>query len=198
MSTEKPKSPRPGSCGSFGGRRKDGQLCGQAAIAGTERCVIHAGKKTEIAKAEGRLKLAAAAWSLEDSPSAIDATAEAIRLILVTKRMHADYLAAMASEVMDKDLAALVGSSWSETGKTGEYITGIAQLEAMERDRLWRFVKDYRQAGFEESRIELAQRQVDLLDALLRGVLSDLGHDVGSPEIQGVVLRRMDALALGT
>jgi hypothetical protein len=62
-------------------------------------------------------------------------------------------------------MAALVGVAYGESGKTGEYITGLAELEGRERERLWRFLKDYRQAGYEESRLELAERQIDMLQA---------------------------------
>jgi hypothetical protein len=155
---------RKGSCGSFGGRKQSGGLCGKLAVAGTQRCDLHAGKKTAVAKAEGRLRLSAAAFSLDDLPSSLDATAEAIRLVLVTKRLHEELLAALQADVMSKDMAALVGVSYGEFGKTGEYITGLSMLEQQERDRLWRFLKDYRQAGYDERRLELATQAVDLLD----------------------------------
>jgi hypothetical protein len=185
---------RPGSCGSFGGRKKNGDLCGKPAIGGTKRCDIHAGKKTSVAKAQGHLRLAAESWSLDDLPASIDATAEAIRLILVTKRFHADLYGALQADVMSKDMAALVGVAYGESGKTGEYITGLAELEGRERERLWRFLKDYRQAGYEESRLELAERQIDMLQAVLVGVLSDLGLDPADRIVQGVVLKRIQAL----
>lgn len=56
-----------GTCGSHGGRRKDGQPCGQQAIAGTRRCRMHSGKPRARARAEGAVVVELARWGLGDT-----------------------------------------------------------------------------------------------------------------------------------
>lgn len=56
-----------GLCGDHGGRRKDGAPCGQAVIAGTKRCRMHAGKSRAKAKAQGAVVVELAKWGLGDS-----------------------------------------------------------------------------------------------------------------------------------
>jgi hypothetical protein len=185
-------------CGEAGYVNKQGDPCGNWPVKGTVTCKFHAGTSLTKTRAKGRLRLSAAAFSLDDLPSSLDATAEAIRLVLVTKRLHEELLAALQADVMSKDMAALVGVAYGEVGKTGEYITGLSMLEQQERDRLWRFLKDYRQAGYEESRLELAERQIDLLDGAMRAILSRLGVDIEAPETRMVILEEIERLpALG-
>jgi hypothetical protein len=75
-------------CGEAGYVNKQGDPCGNWPVKGTVTCKFHAGTSLTKTRAKGRLRLSAAAFSLDDLPSSLDATAEAIRLVLVTKRLH--------------------------------------------------------------------------------------------------------------
>jgi hypothetical protein len=77
---------------------------------------------------------------------------------------------------------------------SGEAIRGLVDLESQERDRCARFCKLAIDAGIEAKKVELAQRQVEMLDTVIRGILADLGHDPADRIVQGVVLKRIQAL----
>jgi hypothetical protein len=68
---------------------------------------------------------------------------------------------------------ALVGDAYGEFGKQGEYIKGLAVVEAAERDRCANFCRIAIAAGLAERQVRVAERQGALLAELLRSVLSD-------------------------
>lgn len=95
-------------------------------------------------------------------------------------------------------VAALIGHRFAATMtggrvEVGEAIRGLVELEAAERDRCARFAKLALDAGIEERRVRLAERQVDTLDAVLRAALRMAGL---GPELQARVIDAVPA-ALG-
>lgn len=69
------------TCGSRGGRRKDGTPCGSPVIAGTERCRMHSGKRGRKAKAEGAVAAELARWGLDGHTTLRDAGEVLLRLV---------------------------------------------------------------------------------------------------------------------
>ena len=69
------------TCGSFGGRRKDGERCEAPAVAGTRRCRLHGGKPLAKAKAEGAMVLELRRWGLDGHSTMRDAGEVLLRLV---------------------------------------------------------------------------------------------------------------------
>ena len=69
------------TCGSFGGRRKDGERCEAPAVAGTRSCRLHGGKPLAKAKAEGAMVLELRRWGLDGHSTMRDAGEVLLRLV---------------------------------------------------------------------------------------------------------------------
>lgn len=75
---------------------------------------------------------------------------------------------------------ALIGHKYDLT-KDGDPVAveeatrGLVALEAQERDRCAKFAKLAIDAGIEERRVRLAEREVDMMEAVIRRALDGLG-----------------------
>lgn len=87
---------------------------------------------------------------------------------------------------------ALVGDAYGEGGKTGEYIRGIARLEAEERDRAMGWAFKALAVGIEAKRADADSRHGELIAGVLRALLGDteLGLTDGQRAVFPAVLRR--------
>jgi hypothetical protein len=74
--------------------------------------------------------------------------------------------------------AAMVGDTVVATKygteKSGEYIRGLAQLEAQERDRCVNFATKAIAAGLAERQVRLAERQGEMLAAVVTAALAEV------------------------
>ena len=61
-----PAAPMPVGPRGCGARKRDGALCTQPAISGTQRCRMHAGISTEQAKAKGAVVVELSKWGISD------------------------------------------------------------------------------------------------------------------------------------
>lgn len=99
-------------------------------------------------------------------------------------------------------VAALIGYKYGAAGKDGnlyvaeEAIRGLVALENDERDRCARFCKMAVDAKIAERQVRLAEEHGRLVADVIRGALSDLGIDPGSPAALRVVSSRLRALAV--
>lgn len=64
-------------------------------------------------------------------------------------------------------------------------------------DRLVHYSKVAIAAGIAERQVQLAERYGEMIADVLRGALSDLGHDVDAPEVQTVVRKHLTVHAGG-
>jgi hypothetical protein len=85
----------PNRHGHYGGKRKDGQLCGKAIIPGTKTCTAHSGKPRARARAEGQVVLEARrrGWGLDTTD--VDPGEYLLRLVAQSAHrveMYADLL----------------------------------------------------------------------------------------------------------
>lgn len=190
----------PSRCGHWGHRNKAGGLCGAVVFAGTTTCKRHAGKPPVLAKAEGQVRVELANWGTDDTY--VDPGEQFLRLIAQSARRCDLYSSLLQDEYMDKQVAALVGVHYvvaaDEDGDgppkavaSGEYIRGLADLEARERAFCAKLCASAITAGIEARRVQLAAQQVDQLDTVLRTVLAALGHDPDSAEVRTVVHRQL-------
>lgn len=184
-------------CGDAGYRRNDGKPCGAFPIKGLNACKRHTGKPVTQARAEGQVSLAVMNWDAEAAPL-VDPGSHLLRMIAVTAALRDGYgqhlQAAYDDAPMDRKVATLVGVSYGDGGPTGEYIRGLVQLEALERARSVDWAIKAVAAGLEERKVQLAARQVDQMDQLLRAVLAALGHDPDAPDVRQVVAGQLLAL----
>jgi hypothetical protein len=167
------------------GRRKakraaeDGRRqCGNGPIAGSRHCRLHAGSGT--ARAHAQVRAEVARWTLGSTD--VNPGDTLLQLISQSRARVEQYSAKLAEVVDDEyegDLAAaMVGDSYvvSDDGhmqKVGEYIRGLAQLEANERDRCAKFCEMAIKANLETKRVELALEQGRVIAGFFRLVLTD-------------------------
>jgi hypothetical protein len=69
----------------------------------------------------------------------------------------------------------LVMSDEGKLQKVGEYIRGLATLEAQERDRCAKFAGLAIQAGLGERMVRLAEKQTEIAEKAIMAALADLG-----------------------
>src|SRR5579859_1243022 len=149
-----------------------GDRCGRAAVAGATVCQTH-GAKSPVVKAKAAVRAEVMRWGLGDTT--IDPGEVLLRLLTQSAARSDRYaqeverLVAAAPTLEE----ALVGRAEGEFGAIGEYIRGMAQLEAEERDRCAGFAVKAVAAGLAERQVRLAERQGQLLADVIRKVLDD-------------------------
>lgn len=151
---------------------KKGKPCTRYAMNGGLVCYHHGGA-TKQAKAKAAIRSAVTNWGLSDTT--VDPGEVLLRLVTQSSIRVQRYAEEIAQLVADEPVLqkALVGDSWGESGKSGEYIRGIVRLEAAERDRCANFCRLAIAAGLAERQVKLAERQGQVLSALLQTVLAD-------------------------
>lgn len=178
---------------------KAGNPCKASAIHGGKVCNKHGGSAPQV-KAKAAVRAEVMRWSLGE---ATDDPGEVLLRMVTQSRMRVDGYSALieqkvaeAQEQFGDDFtleSLLVGNTYGEFGnKTGEYIRGLVQLEAQERDRLVGFAAKAIAAGLAERQVRVAERQGELLAELMRMVMADaeLGLTPSQREAMPRVLRR--------
>jgi sulfite reductase beta subunit-like hemoprotein len=114
------------------------------------------------------------AWGLGDVCA--DPGEVLLRLVTQSAARAERYAAELERLVAEKPALrdALVGDAYGEGGKTGEYVRGIARLEAEERDRCASFATKAIAAGLAERQVRLAERQGALIAGVIQAILGDL------------------------
>ena len=114
-------------------------------------------------------------WGLDDQY--VDPEDTLLRLIAQSSRRAAIY-AQELKELVDASPSlreALIAEIWvsteHDTYKAGEYVRGLAKLEAEERDRLAGFCSKAVAAGLMKKQTELAHLQGEMLVKALQAVL---------------------------
>lgn len=183
------------------GKNRQGVQCGKHPIAGSRYCRNHAGGPQARANAAVRAELARWTLTVED----VDPAATLLQLLAQSRRRVEEYSTRLAHLVDEHggDLAeAMVADQFimSDSGhlqKVGEYIRGLATLEAAERDRCANFAQLAIRAGIAERQVRLAEQQGALMATFMRAVLSDPALAL-TPEqraaVPGVMGRHLQAL----
>jgi hypothetical protein len=142
--------------------KSTGRQCGNPAIRGGTVCDIHGGRAPAV-KAKAAIRAELAAWSLTDAT--IDPGEQLLRLV-TQSAARAEMYARELKTLVDESPSlreALVAEIWISTEhdryKAGEYICGLAKLEAEERDRCASFCTKAVAAGLVKKQTELAQIQ---------------------------------------
>lgn len=158
------------------GHRKNGQKCQGWRTPGSDKCRRHLFNPKAKAKAAVRAEVLA--WGLTDT--ILDPGEVLLRLVSQSAARAQRYAAELEELVAASPSLreALVGETWigqddGATYKAGEYIRGLAQLEAQERDRCANFATKAIAAGLAERQVRLAERQGALIAEVLRAVVND-------------------------
>jgi hypothetical protein len=164
--------------------KRDGEQCSNPPIRGGVVCHAHGGTAPQV-RAKAAVRAEVMDWGL----GSVDVDPGEILLRLVSQSAaRAQRYADELEQLVDDSPTlreALVGETWIAAGedtsayKAGEYIRGLAQLEAAERDRCAGFAAKAVAAGLAERQVKLAERQGQLLADVLRKVMADpaLGLD---------------------
>jgi hypothetical protein len=158
-----------------------GQRCQLWAKPGALVCWKHGANAPQVA-AKAAVRAEVMRWGLHDSTE--DPGEILLRLVTQSAERVRRYSAELEELVAEKTLRhALVGTAQGEFGPTGEYIRGLAQLEAQERDRCANFCRLAITAGLAERQVRVAERQGQLLAELLRAVLADPALGLSSTQV---------------
>jgi len=124
-------------------RRSDNEPCGAQAVGGTDACRVHAGRPLAEQKARGQVIVTLREWGADDIPE--EPGLLLMKLMTVTEWRRQEYAAeinrVLAEAGLDGNLSdALIGDTVvvdkdGSPHKVGEYVRGIVQLEAQERER---------------------------------------------------------------
>lgn len=164
------------------GRNKDGQRCGRWPTRGATVCRRHgAGAPQVLAKAAVRAEVMA--WGLGDSN--IDPGEVLLRLVSQSAARTQRY-AVELEEFVERHgsiEAAMIGESMmldkqGEPVKIGEYVRGLAVLEAQERDRCAGFAAKAVAAGLAERQVRLAEKQAEIVIKAVEAALEAAGVPV--------------------
>ena len=154
------------------------QRCKRKAIPGGEVCRYHGGAAKQVA-AKAAIRAEVLSWGLTDAT--IDPGEQLLRLVTQSAaraEMYAQELKALVDESPSLR-TALIDEVWISTEhdsyKAGEYVRGLAKLEAEERDRCASFCSKTVAAGLVKKQTELAQIQGEMLVKSLQAILDRVG-----------------------
>lgn len=179
--TDKPRDPRRRAheCRATirSGPRK-GEKCRAYAVHGSTCCRAHL--RNPQARALAAVRAEVDQWVPGDI---VDDPGELLLRLVTQSARRADMLARRLATAVDDaggDLAAamvgdtMVTTAEGDTVKVGEYVRGLAQLEAAERDRAHRFAEKAVAAGLAERQVRLAEQRGGMLAEVLAAVLERL------------------------
>lgn len=180
---------------------RGGAPCRQAPIRGGDLCRMHGGRNPVYAR-KAAVRAEMQDWGL-NAPG-VDPGETLLRLLAQSAARVARYglllaeayaaaadqdgepevaragAAVLARQLRGSGVAALIGWKFDLTRDgaavpVAEAIRGLVELELKERELCARFAKLALDAGLDERRVRLAERQIDTLDAVLRAALDRAG-----------------------
>lgn len=180
------------SCPEHNGRRecsknkRRGGRCHAIAISGLDACTTHAGEKTTKAKARGQANLMRAAFAEIAATEYVDPGDVLLWAVTVSSRQVSWLRSLIHDRVAGK-----------RTQVDADEIAILVRLEQDERQSLTRAAKMALDAGIAERHVRLAERTAEQLVAVLRAVVTELGHDPSNPEVADVCRRQLTLVAGG-
>jgi hypothetical protein len=160
--------------------KRGGIRCHQIALAGLDACKLHSGESLDKAKARGKANLMRAAFAEIPAGEYVDPGDVLLWAVTVSARQVA-WLRGLILDRMDP----------AGTGVDDASVAGLVRLEQEERSTLTRAAKMALDAGIAERQIRMAERVAEQLIAVLRGVVTELGHDAKDPKVAAVCRRHL-------
>lgn len=159
-----------------GGRRKNGSKCHAPAIRGGTACWRHT--PNPKARAMAAVRAEVTRWGLGDTH--VDPGEVLLRLVSQASARAERYAQELEQLVGESENLrdALVREAYGEFGPVGEYVRGLALLEAQERDRLANFAAKAIAAGLAERQVRLAEKNAAIAERALMAALEDIGLSV--------------------
>jgi hypothetical protein len=156
--------------------KHSGEQCKRKAIPGGTVCRYHGGNAKQV-KAKAAIRAEVMTWGLGDTH--VDPGEVLLRLVTQSAARAQRYASELEQLVDDEGLAAaFVGEIEIPTKhggyKAGEYIRGLAQLEAQERDRCASFATKAVAAGLAERTVRIAERQGQLMVEMVQAALREV------------------------
>lgn len=174
-----------------------GERCQRAPIKGGTVCTSHGGYAPKV-KAAAAVRAEIERWGLNTDVTLADPGVVLLRLVTQSAQraelLAGELEARVAESPSLRD--ALVGDSFGEFGKTGEYIRGLARLEAEERDRCAGFAAKAVAAGLAERQVRIAERQGAVIVEVLRAAVAHLPADQ-QQQVMQVAATRLRAIEGG-
>ncbi len=173
------------------GLKTSGEPCLGWRVKGSDKCRRHL--PNPVARANAAVRAEVIHWGLGDVH--VDPGEVLLRLVSQSAARAQRYAAELETLVAESDTlrAALVAQAYGEFGPTGEYVRGLAQLEAQERDRCAAMATKAIAAGLAERTVRLAESQGAMIVDVLQAVMAELGL---SPEqraqVPGLVRRHLE------
>lgn len=177
------------------GKKADGVTpCSAWAIKGGLVCVAHGGKAPQVI-AKAKIRLEVEGWGLGDTT--VDPGETLLRLLTQAAHRAERYAAEVGRMVEQHGLHdALVGQQYvlnpnnGRLQQVGEYVRGLAVLEAQERDRAAKFATQAIAAGLAERQVRLAEKQGALIEQVLSTVFTELGLTDEQRQLAPEIIRR--------
>ena len=177
---------------------RGGDLKPHWAMKGASVCNKHGGSAPQV-RAKAAIRAEVLAWGLMDG---VDDPGETmLRLITQSRRRAEGYAIEMERVVATFPTLqeALVGDTVvvDREGiehKAGEYVRGLAILEAEERDRCFGFSLKAVAAGLKEREVRIAEREAELLATWVREFISDPELGIDQEVAKRVASRHLRAL----
>jgi hypothetical protein len=170
--------------------KRSGKRCAKYAIPGLKVCKTHGGGTKAAQAAAARNVAAAAAQAAVTTyglPIDIDPL-DALLSELHRTAGHVAYLGQLVATLDDRGL----GQSTTNMGRIPSVWVGLYQEE---RRHLANVAASCLRAGVDERRVQLAERQGQLVADVIRAILVDLGVDPANEDVRAVVRRRLVAVA---
>jgi hypothetical protein len=162
---------------------RTGEQCKKWAVDGATVCLAHGAGAGQV-RNKANVRAEVFRWGLGDAT--VDPGETLLRLVTQSAaraQRYADELEALVEESPSLR-EALVADIWvqpehGESYKAGEYLRGLAQLEAQERDRCANVAAKAIAAGLAERQVRLAERQGE---QMMAAVTAALGRMSLTPE----------------
>ena len=155
-----------------------GEQCKRYAIKGGTVCRSHGGAAPQV-KARADITYEAMSWGFTDKT--VDPGETLLRLVTQSAARAQRYAAELEKLVEESPSLreALVADIWiqperGEAYKAGEYIRGLAKLEAEERDRCANFATKAIAAGLAERQVRLAEQQGAAMFEMVKKALNEV------------------------
>lgn len=149
--------------------------CKNDPIAGGKVCRSHGGNAPQV-RAKAAIVAELKAFRL-DGLNPDDPGKTLLEFMQLAKQRALLYMLELEEHIAGSESLhkALIAEAWGEFGATGEYIRGLAQLEAQERDRAANLAVKAVAAGLAERQVRLAERQAEVMFELIEAALAGAG-----------------------